>query len=140
MLRRKKIHRKERYIVYEAAASDCGTFLLKPRCTQAQKRSVSQHLYKGTLNRMQERVRPAAMRLRRWTAGHPFATIKYRIFGHPRLLMRGLSGARVEIGQATMAYNIKRMLNVLGVTKLPKQPVSEWGTAINKMVRRLIFR
>jgi hypothetical protein len=24
--------------------------------------------------------------------------IKYRIFGHPRLLMRGLSGARVEIG------------------------------------------
>jgi transposase len=33
---------------------------------------------------------------------------------HPRLLMRGLSGARVEIGLATMAYNIKRMTNVLG--------------------------
>jgi hypothetical protein len=93
MLRRKKIRRKERYIVYEAAASDCGTCLLKPRCTQAQKRGVSQHLYEGALNRMQERVRPAAVRLRRWTAGHPFATIKYRIFGHPRLLMRGLSGA-----------------------------------------------
>lgn len=41
-----------------------------------------------------------------------------RIFGHPRLLMRGLSGARVEIGLATMAYNIKRMTNVLGATKL----------------------
>jgi hypothetical protein len=37
---------------------------------------------------------------------HPFATIKYRIFGHPRLLMRGLSGAKVEIGLATMAYNL----------------------------------
>jgi hypothetical protein len=29
-----------------------------------------------------------------------------------------LSGARVEIGLATMAYNIKRMTNVLGATKL----------------------
>ena len=118
MLRRKKIHRKDRYIVYEAAASDCGTCSLKPRCTQAQKRSVSRHLYEDALNRMQERVTPAVMRLRRCTAEHPFATIKYRIFGHPRLLMRGLSGARVEIGLATMAYNIKRMTNVLGATKL----------------------
>jgi IS5 family transposase len=67
---------------------------------------------------MQERVTPEAMRLRRSTVEHPFATIKYRIFGHPRLLMRGLSGARVEIGLATMAYNLKRITNVLGTVKL----------------------
>jgi transposase len=117
-LRRKKIHRKDRYIVYEATPSDCGTCSLKPRCTQAPKRSVSRHLYEDALNRMQERVTPAVMKLRRCTVEHPFATIKYRIFGHPRLLMRGLSGARVEIGIATMAYNIKRMTNVLGAAKL----------------------
>jgi len=40
------------------------------------------------------------------------------IFGHPRLLMRGLSGAKSEIGLATMAYNLKRMTNVLGAAKL----------------------
>jgi IS5 family transposase len=66
---------------------------------------------------MQERVGPEAMRLRRSTVEHPFATIKYRIFGHPRLLMRGLSGAKVEIGLATMAYNLKRITNVLGAAK-----------------------
>jgi hypothetical protein len=66
-------------------------------CKQAQKRSVSRHLYEDPLNRMQDRVTPAVMRLRQCTAEHPFATIKYRIFGHPRLVMRGLSGARVEI-------------------------------------------
>ena len=60
------------------------------------------------------------MRLRRSTVEHPFATIKYRIFGHPRLLMRGLSGARVEIELATMAYNLKRIANVLGTVKLTK--------------------
>jgi hypothetical protein len=67
---------------------------------------------------MQERVTPEAMRLRRCTVEHPFATIKYRIFGHPRLLMRGLSGAPDEIDIATMAYTLERITNVLGATKL----------------------
>jgi hypothetical protein len=62
-----------------------------------------------------------AMKLRRCTVEHPFAAIKYRIFGHPRLLMRGLTGARAEIGIATMAYNLKRITNVLGAAKLTKE-------------------
>jgi hypothetical protein len=49
------------------------------------------------------------MRLRRCTVEPPFATIKFRIFGRPRLLMRGLSGAKVEIVLATMAYKLKRI-------------------------------
>jgi hypothetical protein len=40
--------------------------------------------------------------------------IMYRIFGHPRLLMRGLSGAKVEIGIATKAYNPMRMARNAG--------------------------
>ena len=72
----------------------------KSRCTQAPRRGLARHLSEEALNRMQERVTPEIMRLRRGTVEHPFATIKYRIFGHPRLLMRGLSGARVEIGLA----------------------------------------
>jgi transposase len=67
---------------------------------------------------MAQRVTPEAMRLRRSTVEHPFATIKYRIFGHPRLLMRGLSGAKSEIGIATMVYNLKRMASTLGTSKL----------------------
>jgi transposase len=68
--------------------------------------------------KIRSRVTPQAVRLRRCTVEHPFATIKYRIFGHPRLLMRGLSGARVEIGLAAMAYNLKRITNMLGATKI----------------------
>ncbi len=109
---------KDRYIMYKAAASDCGSCSLKSRCTQAPRRGLARHLYEDALNRMQERVTPEVMRVSRSTVEHPFATIKYRIFGHPRLLMRGLSGARVEIGLASMAYNIKRMTNVLGTASL----------------------
>jgi hypothetical protein len=91
---------------------------MKTQSTQAPRRGVARHLYEEALNRMEERVTPEAMRLRRSTVEHPFATIKYRIFGHPRLLMRGLSGAKIEIGLATMAYNLKRIPNVTGATKL----------------------
>jgi hypothetical protein len=41
-------------------------------------------------------LRPPEMPGRRCTVEHPFATIQYRIFGHPHLLMRGLSGARAK--------------------------------------------
>ena len=58
------------------------------------------------------------MRLRRCTVEHPFAALKYRIFGHPRFLLRGVAGATIEIGLATMAYNLKRMVHVLGGAKL----------------------
>jgi transposase len=119
-LLRKHTNQKDRYTMYKASSGDCGTCSLKSRCTQAPRRGLARHLYEDALNRMEKRVTPEAMRLRRSTVEHPFATIKYRIFGHPRMLMRGLIGARAEIGIATMAYNLKRITNVLGAVKLTK--------------------
>jgi hypothetical protein len=54
------------------------------------------------------------MRLRRCVVERPFAELKYRIFGHPRFLLRGRGGAQTEISLATMVYNLKRMMKVLG--------------------------
>ncbi|HEY1577478.1 MAG TPA: transposase, partial [Terracidiphilus sp.] len=120
-LLRKHTNHKDRYTMYKASSIDCAGCSLKSRCTQAPRRGLARHLYEDALNRMQERLTPEAMRLRRCTVEHPFATIKYRIFGHPRLLIRGLTGARAEIGIATMAYNLKRITNVLGAAKLTKE-------------------
>lgn len=117
-LLRKHTNYKDRYTMYKASAADCGSCSLKSRCTQAPRRGLARHLYEEALNRMQERVTPEVMRLRRSTVEHPFATIKYQIFGHPRLLLRGLSGAKTEIALATMAYNLKRITNLLGAAKL----------------------
>ena len=119
-LLRKHTNHKDRYTMYKASSADCAACSLKSRCTQAPRRGLARHLYEDALNRMQERVTPEAMKLRRSTVEHPFATIKYRIFGHPRLLMRGLIGARAEIGIATMAYNLKRITNLLGAAELAK--------------------
>ncbi len=67
---------------------------------------------------MQQRATPDIMHLRQSTVEHPFANLKYRIFGLPRFLLRGLTGARTEISLATLAYNLKRMTNILGARQL----------------------
>lgn len=117
-LSRKHTNHKDRYTMYKASSGDCGPCSLKSRCTQATRRGLARHLYEDALNRMHERVTPEAMRLCRSIVEHPFATMKYRTFGHPRRLMRGLSGAKIEIALATMAYNLKRITKVLGTVKL----------------------
>jgi transposase len=111
-LKRLALSRRDRAVYYQAEANDCGNCSLKNRCTKAPQRLVTRHLYDEVLNRMQQRATADKMRLRR------FATLKYQIFGHPRFLLRGLYGSRTEISLAVMAYNLKRMINVLGAEHL----------------------
>lgn len=117
-LTRRGLQKDKHRVLYTAPATACGGCALKSRCTAAPQRYVYLHLHEAALERMHRRATPQLMRLRRCTVEHPFATLKYRIFGHPRFLLRGLAGARTEISLATMVYNLKRMINVLGGAKL----------------------
>lgn len=117
-LPRKQLARKDRAVLYAASAEVCGACALKDRCTVSPRRFVTRHLHDDALQRMQQRATPEAMRLRRSTVEHPFATLKYRIFGHPRFLLRGRNGAQTEMSLGTIAYNLKRMINVVGGCRL----------------------
>ena len=119
-LARKQLMRKDRAVLYAAQPEVCGACPLKSRCTVSARRIVTRHLHEEALQRMQQRATPEAMRLRRSTVEHPFANLKYRIFGHPRFLLRGLRGAQTEISLAVAAYNLKRMVKILGGRKLRK--------------------
>ena len=123
-LRRKQLSCQDRAVYYAAQPEVCGACVLKARCTNGKQRWVSRHLHEDALQRMQQRATPEMMRLRRSTVEHPFAAIKYHIFGHPRFLLRGLQGAQAEISLATTVYNLKRMLNVLGGIRLRAALVS----------------
>jgi transposase len=117
-LTRKQLARKDRAVIYAAQPEVCGACALKRRCTARSRRFVTRHLHEAALQGMDQRATPEVMRLRRSTVEHPFATLKYHIFGHPRFLLRGLSGAQTEMSLAVMAYNIKRMFNILGGLRL----------------------
>lgn len=79
---------------------------------------MQRHIHDAALLRMNARATAGAMRRRRCTVERPFAILKYAIFGRPRFLLRGLAGAQVEISLATLTYNLKTMLNILGAAKL----------------------
>ena len=68
---------------------------------------------------MQERLdkNPEAMRTRRETVEHPFGTMKMRM-GATHFLMKTLPKVGSEMALHVLAYNLTRVLNILGAKPL----------------------
>ena len=74
-----------------------------------------EHLLEDVQRRLDEN--PQAMRQRRETVEHPFGTIKMRM-GATHFLMKRLKNVRTEMALSVLAYNLTRVINILGVTPL----------------------
>ena len=103
---------------YSTAA--CSTCALKPQCTRnKESRRITRWEDEAVLERMEQRVseHPEIMRKRKMLAEHPFGTIK-RWMDQSYFLMRGQDKVSAEASLTVLAYNIKRVINILGVTPL----------------------
>ena len=60
---------------------------------------------------------PQAMRVRRERAEHPFATLKMRM-GATHFLMKTLPRVATEMALHVLAYNLTRVMNILGIQPL----------------------
>lgn len=114
VLTRRQVLHRDQSVHYQAAPQDCAGCPIRQQCTRGRRRIVTRHLHDDALERMNARATPEAMRRRRCTVEHPFAGLKYRIFEQPRFLMRGLAGAGTEMAIATLVWNLKRAIKVLG--------------------------
>jgi transposase len=97
----------------------CSTCTLKPRCTPDKHKRVKRWEHEGVLDQMQARLErmPEAMAIRRQTVEHPFGTIKaWR--GSTHFLMKTLEKVKTEMSLHVLAYNLKRMISILGVRPL----------------------
>jgi hypothetical protein len=56
-------------------------------------------------------------RQRRQTVEHPFGTIKYWM-GSTHFQMKALKRVRIEMALHVLAYNLKRVINILGIGPL----------------------
>ncbi len=116
-LDRKQVASKDRLVIYAARSpSTCGQCPVKGQCTSGTQRYISRHQDEAVYEHTQARLasHPEMMALRRQTVEPPFGTIKERILGNARLLLRGLGGARAELNLAVLAYNFRRVTNLLG--------------------------
>jgi transposase len=102
--------------VNKLACDDCA---IRARCTGGKFRTVSRLENEAVLDRMQARLakRPDVLDRRRETVEHPFGSIK-QWMNQGAFLMRGLKKVRAEFSLTALAYNLRRVLNIVGFAEL----------------------
>jgi transposase len=100
----------------------CGNCALKANCTPGDERHVSRWQHEKVIERLQQRLdeNPEVMRLRRQTVEHPFGTIKHWA-GPQHFKMKTLKHVSTEMSLHVLAYNLKRMISLFGVSGLIKE-------------------
>jgi transposase len=101
---------------WTTACLDCA---IKQRCTTGRERRVARWEHEHLLEEVQRRLdeHPEKMRQRRETVEHPFGTIKARM-GATHFLMKRLPNVATEMSLHVLAYNLTRVINILGTGPL----------------------
>ncbi len=97
----------------------CDDCTIRSQCTAGKFRTASRLENEAVLDRMQARLanRPGVLDRRRETVEHPFGTIK-QWMNQGAFLMRGLEKVRAEFSLTALAYNLRRVLNIVGFAQL----------------------
>jgi transposase len=94
----------------------CKTCALRAQCTTGSERRITRWEHESVLEKVQDRLdrNPAAMGVRRQTAEHPFGTIKCWM-GWTHFLTKRLPKVATEMALNVLAYNMKRVMMIVGV-------------------------
>ena len=108
--------------------SACRRCPLRTQCTSNSRwRRIARWEGEAVLDAMAARLaaNPQMTRLGHNTVEHPFGTIKHAMNqGH--FLMKGLRQVRAEFSLSTLAYNLLRVINIVGVKALVKALRRRW--------------
>ncbi len=97
------------------STASCKACAIKSCCTPSKERRVSRWVHEHLIEDVQRRLdaNPEAMRTRRETVEHPFGTIKARM-GATHFLMKRLPNVAAEMALHVLAYNLTRVMNIVG--------------------------
>lgn len=99
--------------------ASCGACAIKAQCTPSKMRRITRWEHEAVIDAMQDRLdrAPKSMRIRRATVEHPFGTLKAWM-GATHFKTRTLKNVRTEMSLHVLAYNLKRVIAILGVGPL----------------------
>jgi len=102
-------------------SSNCKDCALKSSCTTSDQRRVKRWENEEVLDQMQSNLEnmPDAMKIRRCTIEHTFGTLKHWM-GASHFLMKTKAHVTTEISLHIQAYNMKRVMNIMGSVALMK--------------------
>ena len=106
-------------VVHRYATNACRHCAIKHNCTKGKERRISRWEHEHIIDAVQRRLDeyPEKMRQRRETVEHPFGTIKARM-GATHFLMKTLPRVASEMALHVLAYNLTRVMNIMGVQPL----------------------
>ena len=106
---------------YYASYLTCQQCALKAQCTAGKERRVRRWEHEGVLDAMQDRLdrNPGKMKQRRCTVEHVFGTLKFWM-GSAHFLMKTLKHVGTEFSLHVLAYNLRRVINILSVGEFMK--------------------
>ena len=107
--------------IHKYWTSACPRCPIKAQCTTGDYRRITRWEHEAVLEAMQERLdrQPDIMRVRRQTVEHPFGTLKLWM-GASHFLTRTLTRVRTEMSLHVLAYNLKRVMRILGIGEMLK--------------------
>ncbi|PLZ01169.1 IS5/IS1182 family transposase [Burkholderia sp. WAC0059] len=99
-------------------SSACPRCLIKNQCTPSDYRRIRRWEHEAVLEAMQSRLdrQLDAMTIRRRTVEHVFGTLKHWM-GSAHFLTRGLGHVATEMSLHVLAYNLKRVIRILGFAR-----------------------
>lgn len=105
--------------IHKYWTSSCPRCAIKSQCTTSPYRRVARWEHEAVVEALEVRLdkEPERMRVRRQTVEHPFGTLKSWM-GHTHFEMKTLKHVSTEMGLHVLAYNLKRVMNILGVKPL----------------------
>ena len=97
----------------------CQGCAIRDRCTTGKERRITRWEHEHVLEAVQQRLdeHPEKMRQRRETVEHTFGTIKSWM-GATHFQMKTLKRVATEMALHVLAYNLKRVINILGINQL----------------------
>jgi transposase len=100
-------------------SSSCVKCTMKPQCTTGVYRRISRWEHEAVLDDLENRINqaPEMMKVRRETVEHPFGTLKLWM-GYTHFQMRTLDKVSAEMSLHVLAYNLKRVMNIMGTAAL----------------------
>ena len=100
-------------------SSACTHFAMKSQCTTGKNRRISRWEHESILDELEARMEraPDMMEIRRSTVEHPFGTIKSWM-GSTHFQMKTIKRVSAEMSLHVLAYNLKRVIKILGTKQL----------------------
>jgi len=97
----------------------CEVCPVKAKCTTGKQRRIKRWVNEDIIDAMLKRLNelPEAMAIRRATVEHPFGTLKSWM-GATHFLTKRLKNVKTEMSLSVLAYNIRRMISIMGVSRL----------------------